>query len=175
MSTRNRLVACTLGAAVVAAAALPAAADPVQDNLKRLKERLKAARTKAAAPNPGVTGPTSPNRRHPKAVRFPRVMPPIPKAPTVFKPRFKYDVEYLPHRVGTGKNLGDILVETKNGGKQVYVYWKLNMISTDDGRGHKENVLPGKYQIMLSGPTIKPWYYYLTVKPGHTTLLKVSL
>jgi hypothetical protein len=85
-------------------------------------------------------------------------------------------VDYLPHRLGTRRNAGDILVETTNGGKTVFVYWKVEMISSGDGRGVKQDVAPGRYPVMLKGPTIiKPWTVFVNVKPGNTTLVKVTL
>ncbi|MCC2668465.1 MAG: hypothetical protein K0Q72_936 [Armatimonadetes bacterium] len=171
---RTRIIAWA-ACALFLAGATSASADPVQDNLRRLKDRLKAARAKSG-PKPATGSPRPPviRRRSPRTVRVPRVTPSHRTLPP--GPRLDYKADFLPHRLGTLRNSGDILVETKNNGKTVYVYWNMEMISNSDGRGEKHDLAPGRYRIMLKGTTlVKPWIYYATVKSGHTTLVRVTL
>lgn len=156
------------------------AADPVQDSLRRLKERLNAAKRHNAPPAPPVTPrpPVArPTRRGPRVVRTNRVYAPAPRVTHMPSIKLKYDVGYAPHRtVGTIPKTGDIQVETVNKGRIVYVYFKLLQRSGPDGCATIPDVAPGNYEIMLKGPTLKlPWRRFVEVKPDQITMVKVNL
>lgn len=153
--------------------------DPVQESLRKLKERLKAAQ-KQSTPPPTAHRPVQPRpiRRSPRASRSlraasgPRTRPGY--LPTL---KLKSDVDFSPNRVaGTIPKTGDIQVETINKGRVVYVYFKLLQRSGPDGRAVIPDVAPGNYEIMLKGPTLKiPWRRFVEVKPDQVTVVKVSL
>jgi len=159
------------------------AANPVQDSLRRLKERLKAAKVHSAppkpapAPNPRPAAPR-PVRRNPRIVRpyrnTPSSAPRVSKMPSIKLP---YKVNFLPHRTaGTIPKTGDIQVETVNKGRIVFVYFKLLQRSGPDGCATIPDVAPGNYEIMLKGPTLKlPWRRFVEVKPDQVTMVKVTL
>jgi len=178
------MVAVGLVAALLSASAASAAPDPVKENLRRLKERLKAAKAQAAAkaapkPAPKSTTPTTAVRRPP--IRYtrpsnsrPQVSSSRPFVPNM--PNLKYKFRVETERLGTIPKTGDIVVETTNRGQIVYAYWRVELISGPDGLGRKKDIAPGKYLVMLKGPTLpRPWVVFATVKPDLVTVVEVAL
>lgn len=181
MIRRTGLALVGLASVLVLHAVAYSANDPVQESLRKLKERLKAAQKQntpppsAASPRPV---PPRPIRRIPRAGRSQRAASGTRTRPGYLPTlKLKSDVDYSPNRVaGTIPKTGDIQVETTNKGRVVYVYFKLLQRSGPDGRAVIPDVAPGNYEIMLKGPTLKiPWRRFVEVKPDQVTVVKVSL
>lgn len=156
------------------------ATDPVQESLRKLKERVKAAQRKHApppAPAPPRTPAPRPYRRSTHSVRNSRPAASPPRVAHLPTLKLKNQVAFLPHRsTGTLPKTGDIQVETVNKGRIVFVYFKLLQRSGPDGCATIPNVAPGNYEIMLKGPTLKlPWRRFVEVKPDQVTFVKVYL
>jgi hypothetical protein len=167
-----------LASVLLLQSATHSATDPVQESLRKLKERVKAAQRKHAPPPAPARAPAPrPYRRSTRSVRNSR--PAASSARVAHLPtlKLKNQVAFLAQRsAGTLPNTGDIQVETVNKGRTVYVYFKLLIKSGPDGCATIPNVAPGNYEIMLKGPTLKlPWRRFVEVKPDQVTLVKVYL
>jgi hypothetical protein len=174
---RAGLALIGLASVLLLQSATQSATDPVQESLRKLKARVKAAQRKhAPPPAPSRTPAPRPYRRSTHSARNsrPASSSRVAHLPTL---KLKNQVGYLPHRsAGTLPKTGDIQVETVNKGRIVFVYFKLLQRSGPDGCATIPNVAPGNYEIMLKGPTLKlPWRRYVEVKPDQVTFVKVYL
>ena len=169
-------VAAVISFTILISGLAPVNADPVKDNLRKLKAKLKAAKS-SAKPAPTKPAPAStPVPRTPvRAARNrPRPAPPKPKPPPM--PELTHSLVWEKTRLGTIPKTGDIRVETINRGKIVFAYWGVYKISDQDGNGVKLNLAPARYKVQLKGPSmVRPWVKYVQVKPDMVAVLKVEL
>lgn len=175
MKRSAAMVAAALCVPLLLAGTSYGAPDPVKENLRKLKARLKSAKaqTKPAPPKAPETV-RKPVRSSRSYRRSPQSSKPQVKLPPM--PKLKYDLDYEKERLGTIPKTGDIRVETTNRGKVVFAYWGVYPISDKDGNGSKKNLAPANYRVMLKGPSMaRPWIRYVQVKPDMVAVLKVEL
>lgn len=156
-----------LGACLIAAAAAEGlGANPLQTNLRVLRERAAkkpAAARRAARP----ARRHAPNRRAASA----RSAAPAPAPPKAAP------VSYGDERFGSKPKGGDLVVRTEDPQGVTHVYIRQRLLSNNgNGQARVPDLAPGKVPVLIWSPEAgKRRTYWVTIRPGKVASLNARL